>query len=122
MTLWGRIVLALAGLMGAAGVGLAAAAAHVTTGTLLPIAANFLLFHAAAGAGIAARTPPRGAKGMALLVGASLLIVGTLLFSGDLASRAFADRPLLFGTAPFGGSTAILGWLAIGISAVLRER
>jgi uncharacterized membrane protein YgdD (TMEM256/DUF423 family) len=121
MNLWSRVVLGLAGLMGAAGVGLAAAAAHLAGGATLAIAANFLLFHAAAVAGISARKPRPGARGTALLAGCSLLVLGTALFAGDLAARHFAGAPLLWGTAPAGGSLAILGWLAIGAAALLPE-
>jgi uncharacterized membrane protein YgdD (TMEM256/DUF423 family) len=43
--------------------------------------------------------------------------VGAILFGGDLAMRALAERPLH--TAPFGGSLAILGWVALVAAAFL---
>jgi uncharacterized membrane protein YgdD (TMEM256/DUF423 family) len=121
MRLWGAIVLALSGLMGAAGVGLAAVGAHLSGGTLVPVAANFLLFHAAAGAGIAARPPRPGRRGAALLMGASALVLGAALFASDLVVRQVSGAPLLWGTAPTGGTIAILGWLAIAVAALLGE-
>ena len=121
MRLWGAIVLALSGLMGAAGGGLAAIGAHLSGGTLVPIAANFLLFHAAAGAGISAGSPRPGRRGVVLLVGTSALVLGAALFAADLVVRQMSGVPLLWGTAPTGGTIAILGWLAIAVAALLGE-
>lgn len=121
MNSWGRVLLALAGLMGAAGIVLAALGAHLTGGGLLPIAANFLLFHAAAVAGLAARPSPASAKGVALMTGASLLVLGTTLFSSDLVIHQFTALPPAVGLAPVGGTVTILGWLAIALAAALRD-
>jgi uncharacterized membrane protein YgdD (TMEM256/DUF423 family) len=121
MRLWGALVLALSGLMGAVGVGLAAVGAHLSGGTLVPMAANFLLLHAAAGAGVTARAPRGGRRGVALLIGTSALVLGAVLFSADLVVRQLSGAPLLWGTAPTGGTIAILGWLAIAAAALLGE-
>lgn len=118
MELWARILLSLAGLMGAAGVAAAAAATHVTGGELLQTAAYFLLFHAAAVAALSAAAAGR----RVVLAGASLIVVGALLFSGDLVLRALADRKLLGGSAPFGGTIMILGWLAVAAGALIPSR
>lgn len=118
MDLWARILLSLAGLIGAAGVAAAAAASHVAGGELLQTAAYFLLFHAAAVAALSAAASGR----RVVLAGASLMVLGALLFSGDLALRALADQKLLGGSAPYGGTTMILGWLAVAAGALIPAR
>jgi uncharacterized membrane protein YgdD (TMEM256/DUF423 family) len=120
MRLWTMILAGLAGLLGAAGVGAAAAAAHITAAATLHTAADFLLFHAAALLGIVAlahTTPHRG-----LLVAGSLIGLGTVLFSGDLALRALADVRLIPLAAPTGGMMLIAGWIVTAIAAPLSLR
>jgi len=109
-----RPLTAAAGLCGAAGVALAAIAAHGTAphgGT----ASSFLLMHAAVffAAGLAA--PPAVRKATAIL------LVGVILFSGDLVMRDFAGGRLFPWAAPIGGSLAILGWLAVAATALIRR-
>jgi uncharacterized membrane protein YgdD (TMEM256/DUF423 family) len=83
------ILIVLAGLMGAGGVMLAAAGAHVAPGAKLDSAAYMLLFHAAAVLGGAALLQqgqlwrPLGLIGLAL---------GGFLFSGDIALRTFTGH------------------------------
>jgi uncharacterized membrane protein YgdD (TMEM256/DUF423 family) len=83
------ILIALAGLMGAAGIVLAAAGAHVAPGAGLDSAASIFLFHAAAVVGGAALIQ-QGAlwRPLALAVLAAW-VLGAVLFSGDIALRAF---------------------------------
>ena len=108
-------LLALAGLLGAAGIGAAALAAHRSAGPDLQIAAYFLLIHATAIAGIAGVVaPPR----RGFLAAASILATGTLLFCGDLALRALAGTRLFPLAAPAGGSLLILGWLTLTVASV----
>lgn len=118
MTLWTRILFVLAGLMGAAGVAAAAAAAHVGGGANLETAAQFLMLNAAALAGVSAVILQAGRARVVLQVGATALAVGTLLFSGDLAARALMEVKLLGGSAPFGGSLMIFGWLTVAAGAL----
>jgi uncharacterized membrane protein YgdD (TMEM256/DUF423 family) len=108
----------MAALMGASGVALAAAAAHADGGEMARTAAYFLLLHAAAllGATGCARAfiaDARIARAL-LLVGAGLGI-GAIIFSADLASRAFAGARLFPMAAPAGGSLMILGWVALAL-------
>jgi uncharacterized membrane protein YgdD (TMEM256/DUF423 family) len=116
---WNASILGLSGLAGAAGVGLAAVAAHLAGGQNLFLAAAFLLLHAAAAAALTAAGPISGPRGVALLVTATLILAGAILFSGDLALRGLANKALH--TAPFGGSVAILGWLTLVAAAFLRS-
>ena len=107
----------LAGLMGAAGVALAARAAHAGNDASLMTAALFLLIHAAALPGIAALAPA-GPNGRWLLGAGLVLALGTLLFSGDLAIRHFGGfRPFPM-AAPAGGTAMILGWLGLCIASL----
>lgn len=122
MDLWTRLLVLLAGLFGAAGVASAAAATHVGGGTNLETAAHFLLFNATALAALAALALQFTRGGVLLKAGASAIALGTLLFSGDLASRALMDIKLLGGSAPFGGSLMILGWLMVAATALVARR
>lgn len=104
-------------LAGAAGVTLAAAAAHVAD--TLSSAAAMLLAHAPVllilGFGGAARL--RGGAACAWLVAA-----GLLLFAGDIALRGLAGFGLFPFAAPVGGTLLIASWLAIALAAVFARR
>ena len=111
MIRWSAALLALAGLMGAAGVGLAAWAAHRSGGDTLMTAALFLLIHASAVAGLS-----RNAPTTSILAPATILALGASLFSGDLALRLTANLKPWAMAAPTGGVLMIVGWL--GLAAV----
>lgn len=111
------IFLVLAGLMGAAGIVLAAAGAHAASGAGLDSAAYMLLFHAAAMIGAAALIQNGLVwRGPAFAVLAAW-VVGAVLFSGDIALRAFAGHRLFPMAAPSGGIILILGWLGFVVAA-----
>jgi uncharacterized membrane protein YgdD (TMEM256/DUF423 family) len=116
------LLLVLAGLMGACGVALAAAAAHATPGTGLDSAALLLLLHAVAllsAAGLA----DRGLLWQPLaLVAMTGFAAGGGLFAGDIAMRAFAERRLFPMAAPTGGTLLILAWLVLAVAAVAAVR
>jgi uncharacterized membrane protein YgdD (TMEM256/DUF423 family) len=114
------VFIALAGLMGAAGIALAAASAHTAPGAGLDSAAYMLLFHAAALVGGAALTQ-QGVlwRPLAFIVLAAW-IVGAGLFSGDIAMRAFAGHRLFPFAAPSGGMIMIAAWLALTVSAMAQ--
>jgi uncharacterized membrane protein YgdD (TMEM256/DUF423 family) len=107
-----KSLLALAGLGGAVGVGLAAAGTH-TGQAELGIAANFLLFHAAALIGIAQL------KGNRIATAAGwVLVAGLILFAGDLIVLSTRGASPFPPAAPIGGSLLILGWLLLALSAL----
>jgi uncharacterized membrane protein YgdD (TMEM256/DUF423 family) len=114
------ILIALAGLMGAAGIVLAAAGAHIAPGAGLDSAASMLLFHAAAVIGGAALIQ-QGAlwRPLALAVLAAW-VLGAVLFSGDIALRAFTAHRLFPFAAPSGGFILIAAWLGLAGAALLR--
>ena len=115
------ILVALAGIMGAGGIILAAAGAHVAPGAGLDGAAYMLLFHAAALLGGAALTQ-QGVlwRPLALYVLVAW-VVGAVLFSGDIALRAFAAHRLFPFAAPTGGFVLIAAWLGLAAAALLRR-
>ena len=112
-----RILVALAGLSGAAGVGLSAAAAHAGGGNLATAAA-MLLAHAPAllAIGLFMRT----AGNRLLGAGALVLALGLLLFCGDLLARHYLGGRLFPMAAPAGGMALIAGWLLVAASALMR--
>ena len=111
------LLTACAGLMGAAGVALAARAAHGGNDAGLMSAAMFLLIHAAALPELAA-VRGDGAAGKTMGLALAVLIAGTCLFSGDLALRGLAGAKLFANAAPIGGMAMILGWLAVAMSGL----
>jgi uncharacterized membrane protein YgdD (TMEM256/DUF423 family) len=109
-------LICFAGLFGAAGVAGAAVAAHGgSNAQLAAIAAAIALVHAPSLLGLAALVSrmPR----FALLSGL-LIIVGTLLFSGDLAARFAWGERLFVNAAPIGGTLLIAGWLTVGAAGI----
>jgi len=117
-----RLLIGLAGLMGAAGVALAAASAHGGDASRLATASAMLLFHATAilaVIGLLARSLLRDGIG---LVGAFGFVIGAALFAGDLTLRQYAGHSLFPYAAPTGGSVMILSWLAVTLAAVVARK
>jgi uncharacterized membrane protein YgdD (TMEM256/DUF423 family) len=112
------ILIVLAALMGAAGVILAAAAAHAGPGTGLDSAAYMLLFHAVAVLGAAALLQQGLLWRLPALVALAGWVLGGILFSGDVALRAFAGHRLFPMAAPTGGTILILAWLVLAVAAI----
>jgi len=115
MTIHRRIGFA-AGLAGALGVVTLAVGAHAVTGANLDVAGQILLIHAAALLALAIADGLRG-RGLAAL----LIVIGCLLFSGDLAWRALTTRHLFPMAAPTGGFALIFGWLVVAIGALVSH-
>lgn len=111
------VIASIAALHGAAGVALAAAAAHAEGGALLSTASQMLMIHAAAGLALASLTRA-GAPAPKWLAGASFALqAGVTLFSADLAARVFGWGRLFPFAAPIGGSVTILSWVALALWA-----
>ncbi|ANT51487.1 DUF423 domain-containing protein [Mesorhizobium amorphae] len=113
---YSRLLVLAGGLCGAAGVALSAAAAHLG-GAFVSTAASFLLMHAP----IFLAVGFVGA-GRVLRIASLILLVGLVLFCGDLLARDFMGSRLFPMSAPIGGTLLIAGWLAIAGSALLRPR
>ncbi|MCD2472113.1 DUF423 domain-containing protein [Jiella sp. MQZ9-1] len=116
-----RLLIALfvgfAGALGAAGVVGAALAAHGGgDGKFVAIAASMALFHAPALLALAAVLDrSRRLLGLAGMV----MIVGVILFSGDLATRSATGHSLSANAAPTGGLMLILSWLMVMVAGIL---
>ena len=121
MSLAERILVVLAALSGVLGVGLSAAAAHVTGGNLAT-AAQFLLFHAPALLALAALTVAEALNPSIARLAGYVLVLGLILFCGDLSRRAFSGVALFPKAAPTGGILLMIGWVLVGASALLRLR
>jgi uncharacterized membrane protein YgdD (TMEM256/DUF423 family) len=112
MTDRGRIFVMAGGLAGAAGVALSAVAAHAGGGNV-GTAASFLLAHAPALLAIGLIGGNRVLKG-----GGAILLLGLVLFCGDLLARHYAGSRLFPMAAPAGGTLLIAGWLVVAAAAL----
>ena len=112
-------LLVLAGLIGAAGIMLAAASAHGTPGAGLDSAGYMLLFHAAAVLGGAALLHQGLISRTIGLVALCGFVLGAMLFAGDVASRAYLGSRLFPMAAPTGGMILIAAWLAFALAALM---
>jgi uncharacterized membrane protein YgdD (TMEM256/DUF423 family) len=116
-----RALIVLAGLSGILGVGLSAAAAHITGGNLAT-AAQFLLFHAPALLALAALVTAGAIHPLLGPIAGYVLVLGLVLFCGDLSRRAFASLPLFPRAAPTGGILMMIGWILVAIAALVPAR
>jgi uncharacterized membrane protein YgdD (TMEM256/DUF423 family) len=116
------ILASVAALLGAAGVGLAAAGVHASGGELAERGAMFLLLHAAAGLAIAAHARIEGDKARALVIVGFVIEAAPALFSGELAMRAFTGERLFPFAAPVGGTTMLLAWIVLAALFAISTR
>jgi uncharacterized membrane protein YgdD (TMEM256/DUF423 family) len=122
MTRLYRILVALAGVMGADGVILAAASAHQADAARLAAASSMQLFHATAILGVVALVE-RGLINARLGHAAGFgFVVASTLFAGDLALRQYAGHSLFPLAAPTGGTLLIVSWLVVALAAVWPRR
>jgi len=112
-TLAPRLLLAAAGLCGALGVAAAARASHAGDDNL-GIAANFLLLHAPVLIGLSLMAASR----LAIAAG-MVLLLGLVLFAGDLAARSLLGGALFPLAAPLGGGGLIVGWLLVALAGLV---
>lgn len=113
-----RVLIALTGLMGAAGVALAAAAAHQGDASLLGPASSMLLFHAPAVLVTILLAERRVIQSSLGLVAAFSFVVGAGLFASDLTIRQYAGHALFPMAAPTGGTLLILSWLVLTVAGL----
>ena len=117
-----EIPIALAGLMGAAGIMLAAAGAHGKPGAGLDSAGYLLLIHAVAVIAVtmAARLGlVQRPLGLVALWG---FVLGAGLFAADVSARAWIGQRLFPFAAPAGGTLLIVSWLALAAAALAAWR
>jgi uncharacterized membrane protein YgdD (TMEM256/DUF423 family) len=117
-----RILIILAGVMGADGVMLAAASAHQPDATRLAAASSMLLFHSPAVLAAVALTE-RGVIHFGIGISAAFgFVIAAALFAGDLTMRQYAGHSLFPLAAPTGGTLLILSWLALAVAAAWPRR
>jgi uncharacterized membrane protein YgdD (TMEM256/DUF423 family) len=117
-----RILIILAGVMGADGVILAAASAHQPDATRLASASSMLLFHSLAVLATVALTE-RGVIDARIGIAAAFgFVAAAALFAGDLTLRQYAGHGLFPMAAPTGGTLLIASWLALAVAAAWPRR
>jgi uncharacterized membrane protein YgdD (TMEM256/DUF423 family) len=117
-----QILIALAGLMGAAGIMLAAAGAHGKPGVGLDSAGYLLLIHALgvlATVALARQGLIVRSLGLVTLCG---FVIGGALFAADVAARAYLGSRLFPFAAPLGGLVMIVSWLVLVAAALAAMR
>jgi uncharacterized membrane protein YgdD (TMEM256/DUF423 family) len=117
-----RILIGLAALMGACGVVLAAAVAHLADASRLGAASSMLLFHATAvlaTLAIADRAIVDAKIGTVAAIG---FVIAASLFAGDLTIRQYAGHGLFPMAAPTGGTLLILSWVVLAVAAMWPRR
>jgi uncharacterized membrane protein YgdD (TMEM256/DUF423 family) len=112
-----RILVILAGVMGADGVILAAASAHQADATRLAAASSMLLFHATAVLAVVALAERGVIHARIGIASAFGFVIAAALFAGDLTLRQYADHSLFTMAAPAGGTLLILSWLLLAVAA-----
>ena len=115
-----QVTLVVAGLLGAAGVALAAASAHIPNGQGAQSAAYLLIMHATAAVAVLAGGFQFQNRSL-FRVSTALMLVGATLFAGDIALRAFYGGRLFPNAAPLGGMAMIAGWLVLAVAAIFSK-
>lgn len=111
-------ILLLGGLLGAAGVMLAAAATHTGETYMLGNASAMALAHAPVLVALHI-----GADRIRTAIPAGLILgLGTAVFVGDLVVRHFFGHSLFPFAAPTGGLGMIAGWLVLCAGAFLKRK
>lgn len=119
MFLTDRLLLAIAGLFGLFGVGLAAVASHITGPGQIDVAANIMLFHAPALIGIVLVARLNVAMECATRISGWLIALGVSLFAADLCRRGFYGEHLFPMAAPIGGTILMLDWGVFALTTFL---
>jgi uncharacterized membrane protein YgdD (TMEM256/DUF423 family) len=112
-----RILIGLAGVMGADGVILAAISAHQADASRLAAASSMLLFHATAVLAVVALAERGIIHGRIGLAAAWGFVIAAALFATDLTLRQYAGHSLFPMAAPTGGTLLIASWLVLAVAA-----
>ena len=117
-----RVLIVLAGIMGADGVILAAASAHQADASRLGAASSMLLFHACAVLTTVALAERALIHARIGAVAAFGFVIAAALFAGDLTLRQYAGHGLFPMAAPTGGTLLIASWLVLAVAAAWPRR
>ncbi len=112
-----RILIILAGVMGADGVILAAASAHQPDAARLGSASSMLLFHASAVLAVVALAERGVIHARIGITAAWGFVIAAALFATDLTLRQYAGHSLFPMAAPTGGTLLIASWLALAVAS-----
>lgn len=120
-----RVWIAIAAVAGFVSVAAGAAAAHLAGGTgpnadLLRTGAAYGMVHAAALLAVAALAGRGARPGLPLAIAGWSFAVGIVLFSFSLFGLAASGERWLAAATPFGGTALLIGWAALGLSAMRR--
>ena len=119
----------VAALSGAISIALGAFAAHgldLSTGAgrkareWLQTGSHYQIIHALAIMGVVVLVRSTTVNAPAALVAQWLFLVGSVLFPGALYTLAFGGPRWMGAVAPIGGAAFILGWLSLGLAALMR--
>ncbi len=116
------VLIGITAIFGCAGLMLAAAGAHARPGVGLDSAGYMLLFHASAVIAACAAIASGLIQRPTGITAAIVLLIGTALFSGDLALRAYTGHRLFPMAAPTGGMVMMAGWALLALGAFLALR
>ncbi|WP_026304438.1 DUF423 domain-containing protein [Kaistia granuli] len=114
-----RALLVVAGLAGMLGVAMAAAGAHVPGGERLATAGNMAMAQAPALLALGFFVP---ASALLMTISAWAIALGLIGFAGALAFHTLTGSPALASIAPIGGTTMMIGWLGVAISALIQKK
>ena len=117
-----RALIVVAGLMGAAGIVLAALGAHGPGYTRLATASSMLLFHAPVILATVLLVAQKLLQRWLAIAAAIGFAVGATVFAADLAMRDLAGYALFAMAAPTGGTILITSWLALAASSLFGSR
>ena len=117
-----RILVILAGIMGADGVILAAASAHQPDASRLASASLMLLFHSSAVLAVVALAERGIIHARIGIAAASGFVIAAALFACDLTLRQYAGHGLFPFAAPSGGTLLIISWLLLAVAAAWPRR
>ena len=86
----------------------------------LQTGSHYQIIHALAIVAVVALARSAILYGRVAVVAQCLFVVGSVLFPGALYALAFGGPRLMGAVAPIGGIAFILGWLTLGLAALLK--
>jgi uncharacterized membrane protein YgdD (TMEM256/DUF423 family) len=117
-----RALIVTAGLMGAAGIVLAALGAHGSDLNRLVTASSMLLFHAPVLLAAVLLRDRQLVQRHVALVAAIGFVAGATLFAADLSVRDLAGHAMFAMAAPTGGTILIGAWLLLAFAGLVARR
>ena len=86
----------------------------------LQTGSHYQIIHALAMMGVVVLVRSATVNAPAALATQWLFLVGSVLFCGPLYALAFGGPRWMGAVAPIGGAAFILGWLSLGLAALMR--